>query len=213
MQEPEILEINVWTRGVVMDKEGRDVTFALARAAQQEGKFVQAFDNYVDQPDRVNVPMRKYARISAVEIEDKYVYENHAPNIVVLVEESLLKGMNVLRGMRPGGTLVVNSHRPLAELLKFIPPNDDVLRNFAVIHAEKFAKRVMADFLGAEGASVRGGLGKGIAGPIIGATARAGGFVSLESVTGVVADPAAARRGWEAVQIHDYTTLAAAGGR
>lgn len=208
MQEPEILEINVWTRGVVMDKEGRDVTFALARAAQEEGKFVQAFDNYVDQPDRVNVPMRKYARISAAEIEDKYVYENHEPTIVVLVEESLLKGMNVLRGMRPGGTLVVNSHRPLAELIKFVPPHaPGTLRNFAVIHAERFAKRVMADFLGAEGASVRGGLGKGLAGPIIGATARAGGLVSLDSVRKVVADPAAAERGWESVEIHDYTRV------
>ncbi|HEX7127238.1 MAG TPA: 2-oxoacid:acceptor oxidoreductase family protein [Thermodesulfobacteriota bacterium] len=204
MQEPEILEINVWTRGVVMDKEGRDVTFALARAAQEEGKFVQAFDNYVDQPDRVNVPMRKYARISAVEIEDKYVYENHEPNIVVLVEESLLKGMNVLRGMRPGGTLIVNSHRPIADLVKFLPPHaPGTLRSFAVIHAERFARRVMADFLGAEGASVRGGLGRGIAGPIIGATARVGGFVSLDAVRKVVSDPAAAERGWESVQIRE----------
>ena len=204
MQEPEILEINVWTRGVLMDKEGRDVTFALARAAQREGKFVQAFDNYVDQPDRVNVPMRKYARISPVEIEDKYVYENYSPTIVVLVEESLLKGMNVLRGMRPGGTLVVNSHRPIAELVKFLPPHPPgTLRTFAVIHAERFARRVMADFLGAEGASVSGGLGRGLAGPIIGATARAGGFVSLDAVRSVVSDPAAVERGWESVRIHE----------
>jgi oxalate oxidoreductase subunit delta len=210
MTEPAILEINVWTRGVVMDKEGRDVTFALAQAAQREGKFVQAFDNYVDQPDRVQVPMRKYARISTAEIEDKYVYENHQPAIVVLVEESLLKGVNVLRGMRPGGLLVVNSPRPPAQLLPFIPPND-VLQTFAVIHAERFASRLMADFLGAEGASVRGGVGRGIAGPIIGATARAGGFVALESIKSVVAVPEAAQAGWDAVQILDVRQLAPAG--
>ncbi len=202
----EILEISVWTRGVTMDKEGRDVTFALAQAAQLEGKYIQAFDNYVDQPDRVQVPMRKYARISDREIEDKYVYENHRPNIVVLTEESLLKGVNVLRGMPPGGVLVVNSHRPPEALLRFVPPND-VLKTFAVIHAEKYAKRLMADFLGAEGASVRGGLGRGIAGPIIGATARVGGFVSLESIKKIVAAPDAARRGWESVQVYDYGGL------
>jgi oxalate oxidoreductase subunit delta len=154
--------------------------------------------------------MRKYARIASVEIEDKYVYENHQPNVVVLVEESLLKGMNVLRGMRPGGVLVVNSHRPLADLLKFVPPHaPGTLRTFAVIHAEKFAKRLMADFLGAEGASVRGGLGRGLAGPLIGATARVSGVASLESVKAVVAEPVAAERGWESVQVHDYSSLAA----
>ncbi len=208
MQPGEIFEINVWTRGVTMDKEGRDVTFALARAAQVEGKYVQAFDNYVDQPDRVQVPMRKYARISDREIEDRYVYENHRPSIVVLIEESLLKGVNVLRGMSEGGILVVNSHRPPEELLKFVPPTA-VLETFAVIHAEKYARRLMADFLGAEGASVRGGLGRGIAGPIIGATARVGGFVSLDSVKQVVSAPEAAERGWESVQVYDYSRLVA----
>ena len=50
-----ITEITVWTRGVVMDKEARDVANAFAQAAKMEGKFVQAFDNYEDLPDRVLV--------------------------------------------------------------------------------------------------------------------------------------------------------------
>ena len=47
-----VTEITVWTRGVVMDKEARDVANAFAQAAKMEGKFVQAFDNYEDLPDR-----------------------------------------------------------------------------------------------------------------------------------------------------------------
>ncbi|MFQ5842777.1 MAG: 2-oxoacid:acceptor oxidoreductase, partial [Thermodesulfobacteriota bacterium] len=64
-----VQEITVWASGVVQDKEARDVAQCLAAAAAKEGKFVQAFDNYVDLPDRVNVPVRKYARISDSEIE------------------------------------------------------------------------------------------------------------------------------------------------
>ena len=37
-----VTEITVWTRGVVMDKEARDVANAFAQAAKMEGKFVQA---------------------------------------------------------------------------------------------------------------------------------------------------------------------------
>ena len=58
-----VTEITVWTRGVIMDKEARDVANAFAQAAKLEGKFVQAFDNYEDLPDRVLVTTRKYARI------------------------------------------------------------------------------------------------------------------------------------------------------
>ena len=81
-----VTEITVWTRGVVMDKEARDVANAFAQAAKTEGKFTQAFDNYVDLPDRVNVPVRKYTRISDDEIEMQYDYENEKPEVVVVVD-------------------------------------------------------------------------------------------------------------------------------
>src|SRR5574337_1432051 len=114
-------EITVWTRGVVKDKEGRDVANGIAAAADREGKFTQAFDNYVDLPDRVNVPVRKYARISDDEIEMRYDYENERPEVVVVVDATLVKGMNVLRGLRPNGVLVVNTDRSPDEILRFVP--------------------------------------------------------------------------------------------
>ena len=94
-----VTEITVWTRGVVMDKEARDVANAFAQAAKMEGKFIQAFDNYEDLPDRVLVTTRKYARISDEEIEMKYLYTNGHPDVVVIVEPTIIKGINVLRGM------------------------------------------------------------------------------------------------------------------
>jgi hypothetical protein len=68
-------QITVWARGVVQDKEGRDIANGVASAAGKDGKFTQAFDNYVDLPDRVNVPLRKYARISEEEIEERYQFK------------------------------------------------------------------------------------------------------------------------------------------
>ncbi|RPI01369.1 MAG: hypothetical protein EHM71_16500, partial [Zetaproteobacteria bacterium] len=41
-----IKQITVWARGVIQDKEGRDISNGIAAAADVEGKFTQAFDNY-----------------------------------------------------------------------------------------------------------------------------------------------------------------------
>ena len=53
-------ELTVWTRGIIMDKEGRDIVNSVAASARLEGKHSQAMENYVDNPDRTNCPTRKY---------------------------------------------------------------------------------------------------------------------------------------------------------
>ena len=102
-------ELTVWTRGIIMDKEGRDVVNSVAMAGRMEGKYTQAMENYVDNPDRTNAPTRKYCRLSDSEIENALTYENEHPNIVVLVEGTMVKGWDYMRGMPPGGTLVINT--------------------------------------------------------------------------------------------------------
>ena len=57
-------EVTVWTRGVTLAKEARDTATLLAKAGSLEGKYNQFFDNYVDLPDRIGVPVKSYARIS-----------------------------------------------------------------------------------------------------------------------------------------------------
>ena len=83
-------EITVWARGVLQDKEGRDVINAFGQALIKEGKFAQSFDNYEDLPDRVLVPLRKYVRYSDEEIEHKYLYTNDHPEIVVILEPTIV---------------------------------------------------------------------------------------------------------------------------
>lgn len=189
-------EITVWTRGVVKDKEGRDVANALAKAADKEGKFTQAFDNYVDLPDRVNVPVRKYARISDEEIEMRYDYENEKPEVVVVVDATMVKGVNILRGMKKGGVLVVNSDRKPEDILKFIP-NKGLLKAIACVDADGIAGSATVDFSGTEGGVDVVGIGAGIAAPLLGAVARATDLVKLENLAAVVKNKEALYKGHE----------------
>ena len=110
-KEPGMVEITTWARGVYENKEARDVTVVLTEAAKKEGKYVQSWENYVDLPDRIYVPVRAYGKISPNPIKTIYVYENFDPNIVVLTEETLVKGVDVLEGIQPGACLVINTDR------------------------------------------------------------------------------------------------------
>src|SRR3982074_3150439 len=114
-------ELTVWTRGIIMDKEGRDIVNSVAASGRLEGRFAQAMENYVDNPDRTNAPTRKYCRLSEDENEDALTYESEQPNIVVLVEQTMVKGWDYLRGMPPGGTLVINTHYTPEYMIRFVP--------------------------------------------------------------------------------------------
>ena len=195
-----VKQFTVWVRGVIQDKEGRDISNGLAAAAGFEGKFNQAFDNYVDLPDRVNVPLRKYARISDEEIEERYEYENVAPEVVIVADATIVKGINILRGMVKGGTLVVNTDRTPEDILKFIP-NKDLLKQIVCVDANKICGSRTVDFSGSEGGIDSVGLGAGVAAPILGALVKATGAVKLESLAQVVKNKDAMYKG------HDQATI------
>ncbi len=198
-----VTEITVWTRGVVMDKEARDVANAFAQAAKMEGKFIQAFDNYEDLPDRVLVTTRKYARISDEEIEMKYLYTNNHPDVVVIVEPTIVKGINILKGMPDGGLLLINTNRSIDYMLNFIP-NADILGAIATVDADGISGIRTVDFSGSEGGVDTAGLGAGIAAPIIGAMAKVTNMVKKETLAKIVSDVAALERGYSEVKIQKF---------
>jgi oxalate oxidoreductase subunit delta len=198
-----VTEITVWTRGVVMDKEARDVANAFAQAAKMEGKFVQAFDNYEDLPDRVLVTTRKYVRISDGEIQMKYLYVNEHPDVVVIVEPTIVKGINILRGMPEGGLLIINTGRPIEYMLQFIP-NADILGAVATVDADGISGIRTVDFSGSEGGVDAAGLGAGIASPILGAMAKVTGMAKKENLAKIVSDVAALERGYQEVKIQKF---------
>jgi oxalate oxidoreductase subunit delta len=198
-----VTEITVWTRGVVMDKEARDVANAFAQAAKMEGKFVQAFDNYEDLPDRVLVTTRKYARISDEEIEMKYLYTNAHPDVVVIVEPTIVKGINVLKGMPEGGLLIINTNRPIDYMLKFIP-NADILGAIATVDADGISGVRTVDFSGTEGGVDASGIGAGVAAPLLGAMAKVTGMAKKENIAKVITNVAAMDRGFNEVKIQKF---------
>jgi hypothetical protein len=211
-------EITVWTRGIIMDKEARDIANSLAQAARRDGRRAIYISDYVDTPDRTNCLIRKYARISDSEIKDVLVYENPHPDVIVLVEETLIKAVDYTRTTPPGeGVVVVNSKRDPVYLARFLPDLSKVKRLVVVDAVADDPQRWLyknltglgRDRLSTEGAAELAAVGAGISAPLIGATARGSGCASLESVEAVVADPASARRGYEQCQILEAEQLAA----
>lgn len=196
------IEVTVWATGVVQDKEGRDVCLVLTEAANQEGKFTQAFDNYVDLPDRINVQVRKYARISDAEIENKFEYENHRPNIIGVTEATIMKGINVCKGLQEGGFLVINTTKDPEALLKYVPEKErKKLKAVATIDAISIAPEQLIDYSGAEGAEDVSAIGAGLGSVMAGAIAAVSGIVKKESILAAAANRTAAKRGYDEVKI------------
>jgi len=193
----DVFEITIWARGVTQDMEGRHLSLVLANAAAKGGKFTQAWDNYADLPDRVQVPLRKYTRISDEEIEMRYVYENHNPALVIVMDDTIVKGIDILRGMKKGGTLIVNTKRPAEQILELIP-NKDLLKNFVAVDATGIAGGTgleSLDFMGSEGGIEAVAVAVGLAAPLAGAAAKVCDKMTLDNVVASAANKAAVKEG------------------
>jgi oxalate oxidoreductase subunit delta len=206
-------ELTVWSRGIIMDKEARDVSTCIAAAARKLGLYAENVSDYVDDPDRTNCLVRRYARFSDEPIIDRFIYENPHPDWVVLIEETIIKAVNFLRGTRDGqGVLVVNSARDPEYLLKFLPQHMLAkLARLVVVDATGLAEQrgsspwmfvrdlseLAFDRMSTEGAVERLAVGMGIAAPLIGALVAATGELPVDKVAEVVADRDAMLRGAE----------------
>ena len=193
----DVFEVTIWCSGVTQDMEGRHLSLLLANAASKDGKFTQAWDNYADLPDRVGVPLRKYARICDEEIEMRYLYENSHPNMVIVMNDVIVKGMDVLRGMPKGGVLIVNTKRPVDEILGLIP-NKDVLSAIVTVDATGIAGGSgleSLDFMGSEGGVEATAVGAGLSAPLVGAAAKVCDKIKLDSLVAVAANKAGVKEG------------------
>ncbi len=198
-----VYEVTIWCRGVTQDMEGRHLSLLLANAASKDGKFTQAWDNYADLPDRVGVPLRKYTRISDQEIEMRYLYENSFPNLSIVMDDTIVKGIDVLRGMPKGGVLVVNTKRPADEILKLIP-NKDVLSAICCVDANGIAGGSgleSLDFMGSEGGVEATAVGAGLSAPLVGAVAKVTDKVKLDSLIAVAANKAGVKEGNKTAEV------------
>ena len=84
----------------------------LALASMSSGKSVQAFPEYG--PERRGAPLRAFTRISNRPIRRHDSITE--PDLVVVLEPSLVREVDVAEGLDPDGVVLVNAEEPPAEL-------------------------------------------------------------------------------------------------
>ena len=108
----------------------------LAEAAFFSGKYVQGFPEYG--PERMGAPITAYNRISdqPVTVHSNIYYPDH----VVVVDETLLNTVDVLKGMKPGGILIINSKHPASHIRGVLDGYDGKL---CIVDAERISTETL----------------------------------------------------------------------
>ena len=84
----------------------------LGEAALDIGKYIQAFPEYG--PERAGAPMKAFTRISDEPIYVHSPIQN--PDVVIVIDSTLLGTVNVTEGIRDGGILLVNTDKSPADI-------------------------------------------------------------------------------------------------
>ncbi len=84
----------------------------LADVCFKTGAYVQGFPEYG--PERMGAPITAYNRISDKEIR---VHSNiYEPDLVIVVDETLLSSVDVTAGLKSTGAIVVNTDKSTADI-------------------------------------------------------------------------------------------------
>ncbi len=98
------LEIRWHGRG---GQGAKTAALLLADVAFKTGAYVQGFPEYG--PERMGAPITAYNRISKDEIR---VHSNiYTPDLVVVVDETLLVSVDVTNGLKKDGAIIVNTSK------------------------------------------------------------------------------------------------------
>ncbi|SET19287.1 2-oxoacid:acceptor oxidoreductase family protein [[Clostridium] polysaccharolyticum] len=107
------LEIRWHGRG---GQGAKTAALLLADVAFKTGAYVQGFPEYG--PERMGAPITAYNRISRDEIR---VHSNiYTPDLVVVVDETLLHTVDVTAGLKKEGAVIVNTPKSADEILPLL---------------------------------------------------------------------------------------------
>lgn len=105
----DIVEIRWHGRG---GQGAKTACLLLADVAFSSGKYVQGFPEYG--PERMGAPITAYNRISNDRCS---VHSNiYYPDFVVVVDETLLTSVDVTKGLKESGAIIINSGKTPGEL-------------------------------------------------------------------------------------------------
>jgi len=104
-----IVEIRWHGRG---GQGAKTASLLLADAAFNTGKYVQGFPEYG--PERMGAPITAYNRISD---ERCTIHSNiYDPDYVVVMDETLLSAVDVTKGLKEEGAIIINSEKDPDEI-------------------------------------------------------------------------------------------------
>jgi pyruvate ferredoxin oxidoreductase gamma subunit len=133
MKNDTIIEIRWHGRGGQGAVTSAELT---ALAAIHEDKYAQAFPSFG--PERRGAPVLAFNRIRF----DRAIRERSGitkPDIVVVIDPGLVSLINVTDGLKPGGTLIVNSTRSVEDLQQDFNGN----WKLAVVDAASIARKLL----------------------------------------------------------------------
>ena len=108
----------------------------LADVAFSSGKHVQGFPEYG--PERMGAPITAYNRITD---EHCKVHSNiYTPDYVVVVDETLLKSVDVTKGLKETGALIINSTKTPEEIRPLLKGYEGKV---CVVDAEKISMETL----------------------------------------------------------------------
>jgi len=126
---PELIAIRIHGRGGQGAKTAAQ--FIAEAATHIKGVYVQAFPEYG--PERLGAPVISYVRISKKPIYTFAGVEN--PDIVLIIDHTLLDDMDLSYGLKKNGLLIVNEKQMSADLLKKLQFKGKI----AIVDATKIA--------------------------------------------------------------------------
>lgn len=107
------LEIRWHGRG---GQGAKTAALLLADVAFKTGAYVQGFPEYG--PERMGAPITAFNRISDKEIR---VHSNiYTPDLVVVVDETLLATVDVTAGLKEDGAIIINTPKKVEEIVPLL---------------------------------------------------------------------------------------------
>lgn len=134
----------------------------LAKAAVYEGKYIQSFPEFG--PERMGAPVTAFTRISFEPIKLHCAIYN--PDVVVVLDQTLMKTVPVAEGLSEDGKIVVNSKDSPLEIKQRLGVVDKI--EVWTVPATEIAVKILRAPITSTA--------------MLGAVARATGIVSLESI-------------------------------
>lgn len=106
-----------------------------ALAAIEEGKYAQAFPSFG--PERRGAPVMAFVRVSEKPIRTRE--KVYTPDLVVVLDPTLLQIVNVEAGLKEGGLVILNTKKSVAEIRK----ETGIKARLALVDASTIAMETM----------------------------------------------------------------------